>query len=153
MQVLFRTCTYNISIMKNTIDSQLPIILFDGVCNLCDGFVQFVIRHDKKQQFKFTSLQSDVGQDLRTKYFPTVRDLSTIVLIDEHHNTYTQSDAILKILSTFGGLWRFTKVGFIIPKKWRDYMYNWVAKNRYRWFGQSEQCMLPTPVLRSRFLN
>lgn len=128
-----------------------PILLFDGVCNLCNGFVQWVIRHDLNGKFRFAALQSDIGQTLLTQHHLDTSQLSTVVLIVDGR-TYTHSDVALEIARILGGWWSFASIFKIIPPFIRNAIYNWIAKNRYRWFGEKDACMIPTPELRSRFL-
>ncbi|MBR9919763.1 MAG: thiol-disulfide oxidoreductase DCC family protein [Bacteroidetes bacterium] len=132
--------------------SKHPVLLFDGVCNLCNGFVQFVIKRDPKAIFRFVALQTDVAQEMLEKAgYEGRSELSTVILI-ENDKLYTHSDVALKVVARMGGLWPVFGVFWIIPKFIRDGIYNWVARNRYRWFGKKEACMIPTPELRSRFL-
>lgn len=128
-----------------------PILLFDGVCNLCNGFVQFIIKRDTKGFFRFTSLQSDIGQQLMQDHgFPT-DELNTVILIKEG-KLYTHSDAPLQIVRHLPFPWPVLSVFALVPKVLRDRIYNWVARNRYRWYGKKDQCMVPTPELKARFL-
>jgi predicted DCC family thiol-disulfide oxidoreductase YuxK len=128
-----------------------PIILFDGVCNLCDGFVQFVIRHDAAGQFRFTSLQSPVGAEILEKHHIATQQLSSIVL-SVGDSYYTRSDAALQILRRLSAPWKWMGLFLVLPRFSRDAVYDFIAKNRYRWFGQKDACMIPTPELRERFL-
>lgn len=129
-----------------------PVILFDGVCNLCNGAVKFIIRHDKKNQFMFSSLQSNAGQRLLQQYnFPLDR-LSSFILIDKG-KAFTRSTGALKVAKKLNGLWPLLFGFMIFPTFIRDGIYNWVASNRYKWFGKKDVCMIPTPQLKSRFLN
>lgn len=128
-----------------------PILLFDGVCNLCNGFVQFVIKRDSKERYLFTSLQSKAGQEILAKVGLPQDEISTVVLYDRG-KVYTHSDVALRMVKDLGGLWPLLAVFSIIPKSIRDQIYNWVARNRYNWFGQRDSCMLPTPELKDRFL-
>lgn len=132
-------------------ENKNPVLLFDGVCNLCNGAVQFVIKNDKKKQFRFAALQSEAGMAFSKKYNLPVENIDTFVLIS-NDKYYTRSDAALKVAKMLGGVWSLAYVFIIIPKTVRDAVYNWVAKNRYRWFGKKDQCMIPTPELRDRFL-
>ncbi|HTK83038.1 MAG TPA: DCC1-like thiol-disulfide oxidoreductase family protein [Bacteroidota bacterium] len=128
------------------------IILFDGVCNLCNGFVQFVIVRDPEKFFRFASLQSTAAQELLKKGSMTIPDnLSTVVLL-EGESVYTQSDAVLRILKHLKG-WKYSYVLAIVPKIWRDIVYAVISRYRYRMFGKNEICMVPTPELRDRFLR
>lgn len=127
------------------------IILFDGVCNLCNSFVQFVINHDPAGRFSFASLQSELGQNtLRAHGLPT--DQFKSVLLLEDGKLYTHSTAALRVLRHLSGGWSWLYAFILVPKFLRDPVYDWVSRNRYRWFGQQESCMLPTPELKARFL-
>ena len=128
-----------------------PVILFDGVCNLCDSYVRFVIRNDTASQFRFASLQSIQGIELLKKHQLPLNQLSTVVL-SIGKNYYTKSDAALRVLSRLSGVWKLAGVFLILPKAMRDFGYDLVAKNRYRLFGQKDTCTIPTPELRERFL-
>jgi predicted DCC family thiol-disulfide oxidoreductase YuxK len=128
-----------------------PILLFDGVCNLCNGAVQFVIERDPKGIFRFASLQSEIGQQLLAEYKVTETGLNSVILI---HNGkyYAYSNAVLETWRLMGGFWQLLYVFKIIPSFLRNSVYRYVAANRYRWFGKEESCWLPTPELKSRFL-
>ena len=128
------------------------IILFDGVCNLCNSSVHFIIKKDKKKQFLFTSLQSDAARDILLQFQLKNSELDSILLI-ENGEIYQKSDAILKIVKHLNGIWKMSYGFIIIPKFIRDYVYMLIAKNRYRWFGKREVCMIPTKELQMRFLD
>lgn len=128
-----------------------PIVLFDGVCNLCNGFVQFAIEHDKQAKLKFTSLQSDAAQQLLEPLGQADQPLDSVILV-ENGKLYTKSAAGLRILRHFGGTWRLFYGLIIFPKLIRDFVYDIIANNRYKWFGKKNECWIPTPELRSRFL-
>lgn len=130
-----------------------PVILFDGVCNLCNGFVQFIIRHDAAGQFRFAALQSVAGQELLRKHqLPMPAKPDSVVLLAEGQ-AYTHSAAALGILARLGGRWAaLARVGRWFPRSLRDAVYRLIARNRYRWFGRQESCWRPTPELQSRFL-
>lgn len=128
------------------------VILFDGVCNVCDGFVQFVLKRDKKGLFYFASLQSDIAQQLLVKHNVQVKELSTVVLIDGD-KVYTHSDVALIVGKDLGGICRLFYSFRILPKGFRDKAYDLFAKNRYRLFGKKEVCMLPKREWHSRFLD
>src|SRR5438477_12645044 len=113
------------------------IIMFDGVCNLCNGFVNFLIVRDKQNKFQFGSLQSPVVADLLKQHNFSVNDLSTVILL-EKNKLYYQSTAVLRILRQMGGAWPLLYVFIIVPKPMRDFIYNLVAKNRYRLFGRQD---------------
>ena len=131
--------------------TESPIILFDGVCNLCDGFVQFVIQHDSKEQFCFASLQSETGREILARHQLPQDQLSTIVL-SRGDEFFTKSDAALRILSNLDGILKLTGIFLFLPRFVRDIFYDLVARNRYRLFGRKDACMIPTPELRARFL-
>lgn len=129
-----------------------PVLLFDGVCNLCNGVVQFVIRHDHKKQIRFASLQSGIGIQLQQQYGHNVGNLDTVVLII-NNTMLTESTAILRIFRLLGFPWSLMYGCMVIPKVLRDIGYRYIAKNRYVWFGKQESCMIPTPELRKLFLE
>jgi predicted DCC family thiol-disulfide oxidoreductase YuxK len=128
-----------------------PIILFDGVCNLCNGAVQFVIKNDKDKRFRFAALQSEIGVELSKKYELPTGTMNTFVAII-NDQSYTRSTAALEVAKLLGGVWSLAYVFIIVPPIIRDGIYDWISKNRYRWFGKKESCMIPTPDLRERFL-
>ena len=127
------------------------IILFDGVCNLCNGFVQFVINHDKKNKFKFGSLQSDGAKKLLQPFHFPLDELKTIVLV-EQGKIYLRSRAVLRIASHLDGAWKLSTILYVFPSFLSDAVYNLVSKHRYKIFGKRNECMAPTPELESRFI-
>ena len=129
-----------------------PIVLFDGVCNLCNSAVRFIIRHDKKKQFLFSSLQSESGQKLLAQYNLPADELNSFIFID-NNKAYTRSTGALRVLKKLKGIWPIFYGFIIIPKILRDSIYKQVAKNRYKWFGRKDECMIPTPELKARFLS
>ena len=138
--------------MTDTDITEQRILLFDGVCNLCDGMVRFVIKRDTKALFRFAALQSVPGQELlRTFCLPT-SDFHSFVYIKKGH-CYLRSSAILQVLKELGGAWPATAVLLLIPRFIRDGVYKLIADNRYRVWGKKDSCMVPTPDLRSRFLD
>ena len=128
-----------------------PLILFDGVCNLCNKSVQFVIKRDPEAQFQFASLQSNAGQQFLKENNLPENNFNSFVLY-ERGKVFTRSTAALKVASKLKG-WRWSKSLFIIPKFLRDAVYNLIANNRYKWFGKRNECMIPTPELKERFLS
>jgi len=132
--------------------SKKSIVLFDGVCNLCNNTVQYIIRHDKKNYFQFASLQSSTGQLLLKKFQLPQNTFNSFVLVEDDH-VYTKSTGALKVLKKLGGWWTLFYGFIILPRFIRDAVYNWVSKNRYRWFGKQEHCMIPTPELKAKFLD
>lgn len=127
------------------------IILFDGVCNLCNGFVQFVIKRDKNAVFKFASLQSETGQEVLRKYNLPVDELTSVIYV-QNENVFLRSEAALRIASQLDGIWKLSKILLVFPTPLRDFVYNFIARNRYRIFGKRDECLLPTAELKSRFL-
>ena len=128
------------------------VILFDGVCNLCNGFVQFLIKQDSKGSFKFASLQSQSAQDLLLTENMSADRFDSVVYISGSE-VWQKSAAVLRILNDVGGLWKMFYVLIIIPRIISDAVYDFVATNRYRMFGKRQECMVPTDELRSRFLE
>ena len=126
------------------------IVLFDGVCNFCSDSVNFIIRHDTKNRFAFAPLQSGKGIELRAKY-GIDDDIDSIVLIEDDR-AFTKSTAALRIAKRLGGIWALAYAFIIVPRPVRDYLYELFAKYRYRLFGKKDECMLPTPEVRARFL-
>jgi predicted DCC family thiol-disulfide oxidoreductase YuxK len=131
---------------------QHSIILFDGVCNLCNGAVQFVIKRDNKNRFLFASLQSQEGIEILKEYNLPSHKMNSFFLVD-NGKVYERSTAALKVLNKLKGLWPLFYTFIIVPKFVRDGVYNWIAKNRYQWFGRKDECMIPTPELKAKFLN
>ena len=157
--------------------SHTNLVLFDGECNLCDGFVQFLIRQDHRQVLRFGPLQSENAKKYITEFttlarsgqtksqmpqndqmpqtgqMPQAGKLTSMIYIRNDDRFYTKSTAALRILQDLGGLWRLTGLIWIIPRPVRDAIYDWVGRNRYRWFGKKTSCMVPTTELRSRFIS
>lgn len=128
------------------------VVLFDGVCNLCSSAVQFIIERDKKNKFQFASLQSQYGQEQLTKYYLADKNIDSIVLI-EKGKAYIKSSAALHIAKNMDGLYPLAFVFIIVPPFIRNWVYDWVAKNRYKWYGKKDACWIPTPELRARFID
>ncbi len=127
------------------------IILFDGVCNFCNGSVNFIIENDSADHFRFTPLQSEIGQELLAKYNINKVDTDSVVLI-ENEKAYTHSNAVLKIAQKLGGIYSAAYGLMIVPKFIRDFFYKTFAKYRYKLFGKKDVCMMPTPEIRRKFL-
>ncbi len=127
------------------------ILLFDGVCNLCNGMVNFIIRRDVKGKFKFASLQSEVGRSWMEKFGLSGKEFESFVLIKKD-KYYLKSTAALKTLRELGGVWKIFYVFILIPRPLRDFLYDMIAKSRYKIFGKRDTCMIPTPELEARFL-
>jgi predicted DCC family thiol-disulfide oxidoreductase YuxK len=130
---------------------QKVIVLFDGICNLCNGVVRFLIQRDKRNVFLFASLQSDAAQQLLKKHGLNPDVFDSIVVIDQG-NVYERSDAALKIASYLPGFWSMVGIFKFIPRFFRDGIYNIVSRTRYSVFGKRAECMIPTPELKDRFL-
>jgi len=128
-----------------------PIILFDGVCNFCNGAINFVLKQDKKGVFHFAPLQSEAAQKLLRQYNLSTKDFDSFVLID-NGKVYKKSSASLRVMNKLPWYWKEVQLFRIVPTIFRDTIYDFIAKNRYKWFGKKEQCMVPTPEMRSRFL-
>jgi predicted DCC family thiol-disulfide oxidoreductase YuxK len=128
------------------------IILFDGVCNLCNSAVQFVIKHDKDDVFRFVALQSELGQEILAYIGLDVKNIDSIVLYEPGVAYYYKSDAALQIAKRLNGLFSLGIIFKIIPTGIRNSLYDYIAKNRYKWYGKKESCMLPTPELKAKFL-
>lgn len=129
-----------------------PVLLFDGVCNLCSSSVQFVLKHNGKENVQFASLQSEFASNaLSTSDLPADY-LNSLVLL-ENGNTYVKSEAALRLAKHLNGIWKLGSVFLIIPKFVSNAVYDWVAKNRYRWYGKKEVCWIPEERWKSRFLD
>lgn len=126
------------------------IILFDGECNFCDSSVNFIIKKDKKAIFRFASVQSDIGKEIMRKHNAN-RDLDSLILV-EPNKCYYKSSAVLRICKKLKGPWKLFYFFIVLPLPLRDYFYNLVAKNRYKWFGKKTECIVPSPDIRNRFL-
>lgn len=127
------------------------IILFDGVCNLCNHSVQFIIKRDRKGIFKFASLQSAVAQDVLKKM--NAKNFPDSIAYIEEGKLFTKSDAALRIARTLNGGWRFLYYFIFIPRVIRNAVYGFIARNRYKWFGKKQSCMVPATGLAARFLQ
>jgi len=128
-----------------------PVLLFDGVCNLCVGSVQFFLKHDRKKLLKFASLQSDYGEKQSTK-FNIPKNVDSLIFI-ENNEVYYFSSAALRAAAKMGGAWPLLKVFLEIPPFIRNGIYKFIAKNRYRWFGKKEVCWLPDADFEGRFIQ
>ncbi|HEY1869762.1 MAG TPA: thiol-disulfide oxidoreductase DCC family protein [Chitinophagaceae bacterium] len=129
-----------------------PVILFDGVCNFCNALVNFVIRQDKNNIFRFAALQSESGKKLLESYNINWRENDSFVLI-ENNKAWQRSTATLKLYNKLPWYWKWTQIFWIVPKFIRDGIYSFIARNRYKWFGKKEECMIPTSAVRQKFLE
>lgn len=138
--------------MIETLPENKKVILFDGVCNLCNSSINYVIDRDKNDVFRFVSLQSELGKTIKQHIGYTKEDLDTIILYNPGEAYYIKSTAALKIINEFGGIWKLMNIFLLFPSILRDVVYNYVAKNRYKWYGKEESCRIPTPELKAKFL-
>lgn len=127
------------------------LVLFDGVCNLCNNAVDFIIRNDKKDKFKVGALQDSAVKDILKEYSLDEDYLDSLVLI-QGDQVFYKSSAALRIAKALGGIWQILYFGIILPRPFRDRIYDWIGKNRYKWFGKKETCRLPTPEEKKKFL-
>ena len=128
------------------------IVVFDGQCLLCNGWVQFLLRHDRAQRIRFASIQSTAGQQLLAQAGLQVDGLQTLLVIDGGRS-WQHTAAILRVLHALGWPWRLAWVVWLVPAPLRDMLYRWVARNRYRIWGRSDTCMVPSPQTAARFLD
>lgn len=135
---------------KNTPNN--PVILFDGVCNLCNSSVQFIIRNDPKHHFRFASLQSNLGQSILKQFNLPTNELSSFILLDKGRIS-VKSTGALKVVKQLSGAWPLLYIFIIIPPFIRDAVYEFIGRNRYKWFGKKEACWLPTPEIKALFLS
>jgi len=136
--------------MKKTQDK--PIIFFDGVCNLCNSSIQFILKRDKNELFLFSSLQSDASKEILLQYKLENLTLSTIILLEDGI-IHQKSTAILRIAKRLSGIYKYAYVFIIVPTFIRDTIYSFIAKRRYKWFGKKDSCMVPSAALKLRFLE
>jgi predicted DCC family thiol-disulfide oxidoreductase YuxK len=128
-----------------------PVILFDGACNLCNGVVQFIIKRDKTDAFRFASLQGRFGQSVLKKYNLPAEDFNSFILLDGER-IYSKSSGALQVCRIMGWPWRIFYMLILVPGFIRDKVYGWISKNRYRWFGKTE-CLVPPPELSMKFMD
>lgn len=129
------------------------LILFDGVCNLCNSSIQFIIKNDKKNLFLFSPLQSNIGQEIIKSFNINNAKIDSVLLYSKKDGLSQKSTAALKIAQQLGFPQNLLSVFFIVPRFIRDWIYEYIAKNRYKWFGKRDNCMVPTPDLQSKFIN
>lgn len=132
-------------------ESARPILIYDGVCHLCDGLVRFLIERDPDAVFRFAPRQSAAGRALLARFGRSPETLDAVALV-EGHRIRIESDATLRVLFLLGGAWRLLAVFRVVPAPLRDMVYRYVARHRYGWFGRSESCLMPTADVRRRFL-
>ena len=129
------------------------IILFDGVCNLCNSSVLKVIKYDKKNRFMFTSIQSETGKNILSHLNIDILKIDSIILFEPGISYDVKSTAILKIIKYLGGIWNIAYIGLLFPEFFRNHIYDYIAKNRYKWYGKRENCMLPSKEIKAKFLH
>jgi predicted DCC family thiol-disulfide oxidoreductase YuxK len=129
------------------------VILFDGVCNLCNNAVKIVIKFDQKNTFLFAAIQSKSGKKIIEYLDIDTSKTDSIILYEPGVSYEIKSTAALNVMNGFGGIWRITTLAFIFPKVFRDFIYDYIAKNRYKWFGKKDNCMIPTTALKAKFLD
>ena len=128
-----------------------PIVVFDGTCVLCSSWVAFLLRHAERRRFRFSTTQSPAGKKLLHAHGVDTENPGTFLYLDSGHG-YTESDAAIRMLCALGGAWRAAAFGYALPKRLRDPLYRWVARNRYRWFGRRAQCFVPSATDHELFL-
>ncbi|MFV5703150.1 thiol-disulfide oxidoreductase DCC family protein [Flavobacterium sp. XS2P12] len=129
------------------------IILFDGICNLCDTAVQMIIKHDTKDVFRFVALQSDLGQKTIKHLGIDTKKTDSIILYQPGFAYYYKSEAILEIAKDLNGIFYLGTLFSILPTTFNNYIYDYIAKNRYKWYGKKQSCMIPTKELQAKFLE
>jgi len=129
------------------------VILFDGVCNLCNNAVTIVIKYDQKNTFLFAAIQSESGKKIIDYLDIDTSKTDSIILFEPGISHEIKSTAALNVMNNFGGIWRITSLAFLFPKVFRDFIYDFIAKNRYNWFGKKDNCMIPTTALKAKFLD
>jgi predicted DCC family thiol-disulfide oxidoreductase YuxK len=134
------------------VDDAHAIVLFDGVCNLCNGSVNFIIDHDTRDRFRFASLQSERGATLLREHGRAVASPPESIVLVENGRVFDRSTAALRIARHLRGAWKLLYAFVVVPRPLRDLVYRFIASHRYRWFGRSEMCRVPSPELKARFL-
>ena len=138
--------------LSSTVRLQVTdIVIFDGVCNLCAQSVQFILRHESEPRFQFSPVQSAAGARILDAHGFSAAEVDTFVLVSEGE-VYTRSNAALRIAKHFKGGWQLLRLLWVVPRPLRDVLYNFVARNRYSWFGKADTCLIPTPELNARFM-
>lgn len=129
------------------------IILFDGLCNLCNSSVQFLIKKDSKDIFRFVSIQSELGKELLYKLPIAIQKTDSIILYESEAVFYYKSQAVFQIIKSLGGIFKFLLIFKLLPNSFTNTIYDYIARNRYRWFGKKQHCLVPTMELQSKFLE
>lgn len=139
--------------MNIKLPKEKNLILFDGVCNLCNSSVLYVIKRDKKNKFMFTPLQGETGKQIIKKFNIDTSHIDSIILYNPEKGVYYKSTAALKVASQLGFPTKLMAIFLIVPNFIRNWVYDFIAKNRYKWYGKQDACMIPTPELKSKFLD
>ena len=139
--------------MLDQLPEEKKIILFDGVCNLCNSSVNYIIDRDKKDVFRFVALQSELGLQIQQYLGLNANQLDSIILYIPKEAYYLKSSAAIRIMSEFPFFWKLSKLFYVIPPIIRNAVYSYIANNRYKWFGKTAQCRIPTPALQQKFLD
>ena len=134
----------------NSIPQNTQLILFDGVCNFCNSSINFIIDHDPEKHFKFAPLQSDLGQSILKQFNKNTDDFDSVILL-KNNQLFQKSDAAIEIAKNLSGAWKYLAVFGVLPTFFLNFFYDIIAKNRYKIFGKTETCRMPTPELRERF--
>ena len=137
--------------MQNSIPQNTQLILFDGVCNFCNASINFIIDHDPEKHYKFAPLQSELGQDILRQFNKNTTDFDSVILLKDNQ-LYQKSEAAIEITKHLSGAWKYFSAFGILPTFLLNFFYDIIAKNRYRIFGKTETCRMPTPELKERFL-
>jgi predicted DCC family thiol-disulfide oxidoreductase YuxK len=138
--------------MNYSSETQHPVVLFDGICNLCNAAVKFLIKRDKKNLFRFASLQSTFGQSVLQKFHLSGEPLNSFILF-EKGKVYQRSTAALMVTKQLSGGWPLLYAFIVVPRFIRNAVYDLIANNRYKWFGKKDSCWIPTPALQSKFIS
>jgi len=139
--------------MLDKLPKNKKILLFDGVCNFCNSTVLKIIKYDSKDIFVFASLQSKIGKSITSNLNIDTTKVDSIILFETETNFHVKSNAALRVMQLLGGFWKLATIFKVLPVSFRDSIYNYIAKNRYKWFGKKDNCMIPTTELKSKFLN
>lgn len=139
--------------IKKLLDTNKKIILFDGECNLCDWSVQLLLRNDPKDIFRFASLQSKIGQNIQQKYNIDTNHMDSVILIDDINRYKSKTSAVFSMTRSMGKLWPLFNIFWIVPKPIRDWVYTFITKRRYQWFGRRNTCNIMTNDIKHKFLE
>ena len=157
LSICFRLPNRNSLILSVPPPTSNPIVLYDGVCGLCNRLNQFLLKRDHHDRFRFASLQSSLAESLTLRHGADPKDLDTVYVVVDHNrpteHLLARSDAIIHVLTQLGGVWKLMGIAKVLPRPLRDGLYKIVARNRYRVFGKHESCMLPDPEHKDKFLE